>query len=298
MGRIYFRADDDPIDIRYDNVFKAAFARDTPESRTALSRLVSALIDKEVSIAGIIANEPPIESVTDRQLRFDINCKTADGELVNVEMSLNPLPFEPARLEFYSGKLFTGQDIRGKGKGYDKLKESYQISILSKGRFFADKSFFHRFEYYDPINKAPLKGKTRIITLELSKLDRVVRKSVAKMSLREFWAVFFGYLTDRSKRNKINMIAGQEEGIAMASEVLLTISRDEHERARLLSELKYELDMQSWQTVFTEQGFAQGIEQGIAQGEQRIIELLQSGKTLEEIIRDRNHNAIGIEEGK
>jgi hypothetical protein len=31
----------------------------------------------------------------------------------------------------------------------------------------------------------------------------------------------------------------------MASEVLMTISRDETERARLMSELKYELDAQS-----------------------------------------------------
>jgi hypothetical protein len=30
-------------------------------------------------------------------------------------MSLNPDPFEPVRLEFYAGKLFTGQDIRGTG---------------------------------------------------------------------------------------------------------------------------------------------------------------------------------------
>ena len=53
------------------------------------------------------------------------------------------------------------------------------------------------------------------------------------------------YLTDKSKRGKINQIMEIEEGIAMASEVLLTISKDEHERARLLSEEKYELDMQS-----------------------------------------------------
>jgi hypothetical protein len=34
----------------------------------------------------------------------------------------------------------------------------------------------------------------------------------------------------------------------MASEVLMTISRDEVERARLQSELKYKLDKQSWET--------------------------------------------------
>ena len=39
-----------------------------------------------------------------------------------------------------------------------------------------------------------------------------------------------------------------KEGLTMASEELMRISRDEEERARLTSELKYLLDMQSYQT--------------------------------------------------
>jgi len=49
----------------------------------------------------------------DRQIRFDINCKTADGEKVNVEMCLNPNNHEPVRLEFHTARLFAGQDIGG-----------------------------------------------------------------------------------------------------------------------------------------------------------------------------------------
>ena len=62
------------------------------------------------------------------------------------------------------------------------------------------------------------------------------------MSSAERWTVFFRYVTDSGKRDLINEILGYEEGIAMAGEVLLTISRDEEERARLESEFKYELD--------------------------------------------------------
>ena len=53
------------------------------------------------------------------------------------------------------------------------------------------------------------------------------------------------YLTDKKKRRKINEIMEAEEGITMASEVLLTITRDEIEYARQMSKLKYELDTQS-----------------------------------------------------
>ena len=59
----------------------------------------------------------------------------------------------------------------------------------------------------------------------------------------------------------------------MASEVLMTISKDDIERARLRSELKYELDTQS-RLAYAEQ-----------KGEQKIINLLKSGMSPEEIIR-------------
>ena len=262
--KIRFEDTDDIIDIRYDNVFKAVFTKETPASQGALSRLVSALIGRNVSIITITANEPPIENVRDRQIRFDINCRAENGELVNVEMSLNPDPFEPVRLEFHASRLFIGQDIRGADKDYSDLKQTYQIAILAKECFFSDDIFFHTFEYYDPVNKMPLNGKCRIITLELSKLENVVEKAAEKMNAQELWGIFFKYLTDKEKRIKINEIIEIEEGIAMASEVLMTISKNEAERARLESEFKYQLDTQSklvharrqerkiWQTVIAD----------------------------------------------
>jgi len=236
---------DELIDIRYDNVFKAVFTRDTPASNIALSKLISALIGRDITVININANEPPIDNLRDRQIRFDIICKTENGELVNIEMSLSPKAFELVRLEFYAGKLFTGQEIRGIHKTYDDLKMAFQITILVKERFFPDEMFLHTFEYYDPIHGVPLNGRSRIITLELSKLNLIVEKPASNMSAPESWAVYFQYLTDKNKRRKINEILENEEGIAMASEVLISVSKDEIEWARQLSELKYELDTQS-----------------------------------------------------
>jgi len=47
----------------------------------------------------ISAKEPPIDNLRNRQIRFDINCKAENGDLMNVEMSLNPSSFEPDRQE-------------------------------------------------------------------------------------------------------------------------------------------------------------------------------------------------------
>jgi predicted transposase/invertase (TIGR01784 family) len=281
-AKIHFADTEDLIDICMDNVFKAVFTRDTPASQIALSRLVSAIIGRNVEIITIVANEPAIENLRDRQIRFDINCRAENGELINVEMSLNPNAFEPVRLEFHTGKLFTGQDLRGAEKSYNDLKRTYQIAILVKERFFSDEDFFHSFEYYDPKRMVSLNGRSRILTLELSKLEEVVKKPTGEMSSPELWAVYFKYLQDTRMREKINEILEREEGIAMASEVLLSISKDEVERARLMSEYKYELDMQS---MFVD-GKRQGRAEGRAEGEKKIIELLKSGKSPEEIIKE------------
>ena len=137
----------------------------------------------------------------------------------------------------------------------------------------------HTFEYYDKEHEVALKGKSRIITLELSKLEKVWEKPVREMSEVEKWGVFFRYLTDKGKREKINEIVEREEGIAMASEVLLNISRDEVERARLTSEMKYELDTQSRIAYAKKQGKREGIEEGMQRGmQQGKQEGVQQGK--------------------
>jgi predicted transposase/invertase (TIGR01784 family) len=61
----------------------------------------------------------------------------------------------------------------------------------------------------------------------------------------------------------------QEKDITMASEVLLTFSKDEVERARLMSEYKYVVDTQSKVVHARRIGIQEGIQQGIQQGMQQ-----------------------------
>jgi predicted transposase/invertase (TIGR01784 family) len=233
------------LDIRYDPVFKAVFTKDTAKSRGALSDLISVFIGRTVAVETIVANEPPIGYLGQRYVRFDVACKTEKGDFVNVEMSFNPGADESVRLEYYTAKLFTGQDIHGKEKKYDDLKETYQITILAKHKFFPDKNLTHNFLYYDPDTCVSLGGKTRIITVELVKTKPIVDKSVEDMTNAELWAVFFQYLTDPKKRTTIIEIINHEEGIAMAVETLGTFTQNELEYIRQTTLLKSELDWQS-----------------------------------------------------
>jgi len=233
------------LDIRYDPVFKAVFTKDTMKSRGALSDLISSLIGRIVEVETIIANEPAVDDLRERYLRFDIACKSKNGEPINVEMSFNPSDYEPVRLEYHAAKLFVGQDIHGKEKTYDDLKESYQITILAKEKFFPDENFAHNFMFYDPDNRVSLGGRIRIITVELVKTNPVADKPVNDMTNAEQWAVFFQYLTEVEKRDKIIDIINKEEGIAMAVETLSNITKDEIEYARMTTLIKSELDWNS-----------------------------------------------------
>jgi predicted transposase/invertase (TIGR01784 family) len=244
-GPFPFRDGDQVMDIRYDPVFKAVFTKDTYKSRGALSRLISALIGHTVVVEAIIANEPPIDDTRQRYVRFDVACKTEEGELVNVEMAFNPIASELVRLEYHVSRLFSGQDLHGKDKKYNDLKETYQIAILANEKFYNDESFIHNFMYSDLENRISLGGRTKIITVELVKTEPAVGKPVGEMTNAELWAVFFQYLTDKEKRAKIIEIINQEEGIAMAVDTLINITKDEVEFARMTTLIKSELDWRS-----------------------------------------------------
>jgi len=71
----------------------------------------------------------------------------------------------------------------------------------------------------------------------------------------------------------------------MASEVLLTISRDEHERARLLSEFKGQKDYESKMVYAKRAGRAEGLAEGRAERDLEIARKMKNaGKPLSEIM--------------
>ena len=72
----------------------------------------------------------------------------------------------------------------------------------------------------------------------------------------------------------------------MAGKVLINISKDEVEWARLMSEYKYQLDTQSKLVHAKREGIKEGMEKGMQIGEQKILDLLKSGKSPEEIVRE------------
>ena len=110
-----------------------------------------------------------------------------------------------------------------------------------------------------------------------------------EMTTVERWASFLLYTTDKGKRDLVNKILASEEGVAMAGAVLLTISRDEVERARLESEYKFAVDLQSRMVTAKQEGERVGRRE-VARN------LLSSGLTLEQIANASGLSVSEVEE--
>jgi hypothetical protein len=119
---------DPVIDPCWDPVFKSIFTQDTRRSAIALRELLSAILEQDLQNLSVTVNEPPISHLGDRQIRYDINCLFNTGEHANIEITLYPNVYEPLKLEYYSGRLFINQEIRGKHVSYKDLRRTYQIS--------------------------------------------------------------------------------------------------------------------------------------------------------------------------
>jgi hypothetical protein len=256
-------------------VFKAVFTRDTEEANKALMSLIEAYTGGTVATLTVKQNEPAVNDIGERQVRFDISVKYNDGKLANVEMNMNAQNFDLWRGEFYLDELHTSQNIKGVDKDYSDLKDTWQISFMNNRVFFKDAAIVHKFEYYDKENKVSLGGKTHMVTVELDKTLSLDRKEPEKINEGEKWAYTFKYCAEPEKRGLINKILEQEEGIAMAVQSLLTISKDENERARLMTIQKNILDWQSGIASAKKEGVKIGQEQGIKIGQEQGIKIGQ-----------------------
>jgi predicted transposase/invertase (TIGR01784 family) len=273
------------INICQDGVFKAVFTKDTPESRTAITSLLSAFIGKELTILSITTNEVPIDDIRHRQLRYDISVIFNGGERANIEITVNPKPAENIRMEYHVARLYISQDIKGKARSFNDLKPTYHLSIIGDHAVFKDKSWQHKFVYFDPIRNIALGGRTEILTVELTKLKEIVKKPAAEMSRQEKWAVYFGYYMESEKQGLLREIETLEEGIKMAEAVMKGFTQTELENLRQISIDMYELDWQEELYWAKQEGIAVGEKLG-----RQLIDLQESGKTLEEAKR-----ILGIE---
>jgi predicted transposase/invertase (TIGR01784 family) len=228
------------LDPREDPVFKAIFTKDTPASRGALKSLVSAYVHQELDILTVIANEPPVNNKDDRQIRYDIACVFNDGEKADVEMTLYPGTFEARRMEYYLARLHCAQELKG-DPDYAGVKRSYQISFLGDN-LFNDNVIVHTFEYHDREHDIELSGQTKLVVVELKKVEELSGEPLERLSVEERWTLFFQSASDPEKLGLVNRLLETEEGIAMAGQTMIEITPEEKAYFLQMSRDKYKFD--------------------------------------------------------
>jgi hypothetical protein len=88
-------------------------------------------------------------------------------------------------------------------------------------------------------------------------------------------ASFIKHGSEKDKIPEINKLIQKKEGIKMAAETLITISKDENERARLLLAEKNHLD---WLD-----GIRGGVRRGKAEEKAEVLDLIDSGISMSEL---------------
>ena len=250
-----------------DRIFKTLLTH--PDAKPALIDLISACIDRDVVDVQIRNNELPISDIEEKGERFDVNCITNDGTQIDVEMQGSRMAEGlGGHLNFINRSIYYLTDLHSSQKSrsidYSELAASYQVTFCMYAVLPGRDGY---------INKANLRfndgellsEQINVVIIELSKLGDILKKSAAEMTSLEMWSVFLGCADNPNYREQINDIIERKEVFSMATEVLRGISKDDHERAKIRAQRKYETDMYNYLLAAKKKGLAEGMAEGMAE---------------------------------
>jgi predicted transposase/invertase (TIGR01784 family) len=250
-----------------DRIFKLILT--SPEAKPALMDLISAIIKRPVVDVAVHYNEIPVSDTREKAERLDVNCRIDDGSQVNLEMQANP-PREVSDGEhrtlkgksiYYLCDLHSSQPSKGMRR-YDDLARTYQVTFCSYTIFPRRKGYTNSFSVRHDEDNELLSDALRIIFVEMSKLDEIMKRNVDEMTDLEKWAIFFQYADKAAHRETVNKIVESKEALQMASDLLMSISTDERERAAFRSRRKFETDYASDMATSEDIGEERGRREG------------------------------------
>ena len=229
-----------PMDIEIlppydDRIFKAFLT--LPGSEPALKFVASAIINRPVVNVLVRNAELPVTDTEEKAERFDLNCVIDDDTQADIEMQSSRMKEEKdgnhsnlrARSIYNLCDLHSSQS--SKGKSYDELVRSYQVMFCGYTVFPERASFINPFSMRHDMDNGLLHDSVRVLYIELSKLNEILKKPVEQMTDMERFSVFLRYAENPDYREIVNKVIESKEGLAVAGELLMSISKDERERA-------------------------------------------------------------------
>jgi predicted transposase/invertase (TIGR01784 family) len=253
-----------------DRVFKLILT--SPEAKPALMDLISSSIGRRVVDVQIRNNELPLGDTEEKAERLDVNCVIDGGEQIDLEMQASrikeDLSKEHENLKgksvYYLCDLHSSQS--SKGKAYDELVKSYQVTFCAYTVFPKRKTFVNSYSMRHDLDNELLSDAIHVVFVELSKLDEILKKPVAEMTDMEKWGIFFQYAGNPKCRDAVNEVIESKEALTVASSLLMGISQNEKERAIFRSRRMYQTDLESNLRVAERTGRKEGLDEGRKEG--------------------------------
>jgi predicted transposase/invertase (TIGR01784 family) len=233
-----------------DRVFKLILT--SPEAKPVLMDLISATIRRPVVDVIVRNNELPAGDVDEKAERLDVNCRIDDGSQIDLEMQASHIQEDAdgahknlkGKSVYYLCDLHSSQSAKGVRR-YDRLAQTYQVTFCSYTVFPERAEYVNSFSLRHDEDNELLSDAIRVIYVELSKLDEIIKKSVNDMTDLEKWSVFFQYADAPAYRETVNKVIESKEVLQMAGDLLMSISQDERERAVFRSRRMYQTDRDS-----------------------------------------------------
>ena len=271
-----------------DIVFKAAFGRDTPESKKALIAILNIILEREgeEAIVDLVYKNPFVyaEFPDDKTVILDIKAVTQRGEWIGVEMQVVLSDWFIDRTVYYNGKLICEQ--LEAGESYDKLKKSITISIVCGTLFPQSRKLMTVFRHKEIDENFELDGISELRYLELGKIDDTWNPT--EMSRLESVAAYLKYAGDEKRTEYVEkLLTTGGEVIKMSEQILEKISEDERLRqlqiSRQIAEVYRRLDLGGAHERGVKEGRAEGMAEGMERGVEQGIKLVKTALKMKEM---------------
>ncbi|CAG7645770.1 hypothetical protein PAESOLCIP111_05018 [Paenibacillus solanacearum] len=245
------------LDPRNDFIFKRIFGSESNKD-VLLAFLNSTFLEAgEPPLTEIILMNPYTDkdAPKDKQSILDIKAKTAEGNLINIEMQLfNPYHMEKRTLFYWSNMYFHQMK---EGSNYGELKKCVTINILNYSCLPNDRyhNVFHLREDHTLI---PLLDDIEVHVMELPKLDT---NQVPVSGGLVNWLLFLKGVEPKHWE----VLTVNEPMLKKAMTTLEFLSQDAQTRMEYEARLKYLRDEASRIEGAKAEGVAEGMAEGILQ---------------------------------
>ena len=164
-----------------DRIFKLLMI--SPEAKPGLIKLIAGVIGRPVVDVTVHSNELPVSDTEEKAARFDVNCKIDDGSQINIEMQASQIQETSSsdhknlkgKSIYYLCDLHSSQPSKGQ-RWYDRLARSYQITFCSYTVFAHRKEYVNSYSLRHDSDNELLSDAVRMIFIELSKLEDILKK--------------------------------------------------------------------------------------------------------------------------